>query len=230
MHTSLVYTLLPCLHTGFSLYPTHNSAWVVCIHLQVFAAAAVGSAVRGRMIARFPGPTGVANDGPSGVSIDEGATNCTVGAPGSDSVTVVSGNTGYGIDIHSKGVRVLNTLVGVGADGTAPVANRGQVGVSIRYKAAGCTIGAPGNDSVTVVSGNSGEGIRVCGDDATVFKDADNDDKDCNEAEAKQGCVGWGVKRSRCLFFLAQIIIITSAQSIGGSSTPPQKRSRVLLL
>lgn len=55
-------------------------------------------------------------------------------------------------------------LVGVGVDGHTPVPNQNTEtgGIHVVGAAANCTIGAPGIDSLTVVSGNVGYGIKVC--------------------------------------------------------------------
>ena len=92
-----------------------------------------------------------------GISLGRTATDCTIGAPGLGNTVVVSGNIGFGIAAYGSRLRVVNTLVGVAADGVTPTPN--MVGVSIYAPAANCTIGAPGPGNIVVVSGNDGSGI-----------------------------------------------------------------------
>ena len=73
---------------------------------------------------------------------------------------MASGNAGNGIEVHGAGARVLNTYVGVGADGSTPAAN-GQVGVFVGARATDCKTGAVGEGSLTIVSGNANAG--TCG-------------------------------------------------------------------
>ena len=107
-------------------------------------------------------------NGESGIYIDARALSCTVGAPGKDSTTVVSGNIDRGMNIYGAGARVLNTYVGVGVDGTTAVSNKGNVGIFIGASALNCTIGAPGEGSTTLVSGNN-NGIVIRGAAARVL-------------------------------------------------------------
>ena len=118
------------------------------------------------------GTTPVPNMGRMGLYV--GAANCTIGAPGKDNLTVVGSNVDFGISIYGAGALVLNTLVGVGADGTTPVPNKGQAGIYVDDAATNCTIGKPGRDSLTVVSGNGGSGIGIASTRARVLNTSDN--------------------------------------------------------
>ena len=124
-----------------------------------------GSCVDTNGATRIPAP----NEGPAGILVHTNASDCVIGAPGKDGVTVVSGNALLGILLLASGTRVLNTLVGVGADGTTPIPNKGYAGIWMDTGATDCIIGAAGNGSITVVSGNSGIGIKTFGSGLRVL-------------------------------------------------------------
>jgi len=109
------------------------------------------------------GFTAVPNRGQGGVFADAWAQNVVIGAEGQDSVTVISGNSGFGLGINSPGLRVLNTYVGVAIDGMTRVPNRGKSGVYVFIGGTDSSIGSPGEGGTNVVSGNDGLGIAVAG-------------------------------------------------------------------
>ena len=65
---------------------------------------------------------------------------------------------------------MVNAYIGVGKDGATAVPNMGNSGVYVQGTAINCTIGAPGKNSLTVVSGNSGSGTMIYGAGATVHE------------------------------------------------------------
>ena len=63
----------------------------------------------------------------NGVLINNGATGNTIGGPTTASANVISGNTGYGIQVDgptTTGNIVANNLVGTGAGGNGHAAER----------------------------------------------------------------------------------------------------------
>ena len=100
------------------------------------------------------------------------ATGCVVGAHGTDSTTVVSGNTGNGIgvyDVPGSNLTILNTLVGVSLDGTTAVPNTGVAGVYVHGTTSHVTVGSLAGESVSVISGNTGFGVYSRGKFLRVF-------------------------------------------------------------
>ena len=62
---------------------------------------------------------------------------------------------------------MLNTYLGVGADGTTPAGN--TYGVFVSTSAADCTIGALGEGSLVIVSGNTNQGVMTYGANTHVI-------------------------------------------------------------
>ena len=108
------------------------------------------------------GVTAAPNAGRAGLYIHVHASDCTIGSAVSGATNVISGNRGAGIYLGGPRPHVFNTLVGVAADGTAPVANE-KGGVLVAKTAEDGVIGAPGRRNTTVVSGNEGGGITALG-------------------------------------------------------------------
>jgi hypothetical protein len=109
-------------------------------------------------------------NGASGINLLETAAGSTIGDAdvGADGLVVVSGNQAYGIKCKAPHVTIVNTYVGVAADGMTPVPNAGE-GILVIAAAVHASIGVPSTDpgstlnnhqhSLVVVSGNSNSGI-----------------------------------------------------------------------
>ena len=159
------------------------------------------------------GTTAVPNMGGRGVYVHGTATDCTIGAPGEGRLVVVSGNAGDGIDIRGVGATVLNAYIGVAADGATAVANMGERGVYVDTAAADCTIGAPGEGSLVVVSGNAGDGIAIYSTGATVLNAYIGVAADGATAVPNMGEVGILVDRylyQHCIYFRKYICSVLS--------------------
>jgi hypothetical protein len=110
-------------------------------------------------------PDGVTAKGnANGIRISASSNN-TIGGTSAALRNVISGNTGFGIDIEAgtSGNSVLGNFIGTSAPGTAAIANA----VGVRISGASTVIGGvttqPGTGAGNVISGNTGDGIHVCG-------------------------------------------------------------------
>ena len=138
----------------------------------------------------------VPNMGESGILLSFGARDCSIGAPGTDRVTVVSGNAREGISVYGVRTRILNIRVGLGLDGTTPVPNLGEYGVTINDRAHDCTVG--GDGGVTVVSGNTGMGLIMLGARGRVLNTLVGVGADGVTAVPNLGDAGLAVKGPNC--------------------------------
>src|SRR5215210_2089027 len=105
--------------------------------------------------------------GNSGVTIQAGADNNTVGGTTSAARNVISGNNGYGVSLSGAHNKVQGNYIGTNADGAAPLGN--NVGVEIDGGADN-TIGGTTAAARNVISGNSLFGIRITFTEATGNK------------------------------------------------------------
>ncbi len=113
-----------------------------------------------------------------GVSIEDGAHDNTIGGTAAGAANVIAGNTGAGVRVFSDvaGTNVAgvtlsgnpasgNTLagnyIGLRADGAA-LGN--GTGVLLQSGASNTTIGGTAAGAGNVISGNSGDGIKIAGD------------------------------------------------------------------
>ncbi len=135
-------------------------------------AAAIGNIVEGNLIG-----TNAIGDGPvpnaTGVAISGGANTNTIGGTSASARNVISGNTGYGIDINGAGSD-LNTVsanhIGTDVAGTSDLGNLSD-GVAIRSGSRGNTIGGPTAGERNTIAGNDNDGVWITGigtDDNTV--------------------------------------------------------------
>jgi hypothetical protein len=122
---------------------------------------------------------GVASDGKTmvansvnGVEIANQASSNTVGAAGTASLNVISGNSNDGVKITGSGTtqnQVMNSYIGLASDGTTKVGNV-SYGVEIN-SASSNTIGS-NNGAPTVISGNAlgtrGSGVFLYGNSNQV--------------------------------------------------------------
>ena len=102
-----------------------------------------------------------------GVAITGTATNISIGETGASPSThnVISGNTGYGIDVSTTGgtIAINGNYIGLHPDGYTAIAN-GIDGIRIQSGANSVTIGNSSATSPTnVISGNTGMGILLQG-------------------------------------------------------------------
>jgi len=86
-----------------------------------------------------PDGSAAAPNGDGGISVE--SPDCVVGRGGAENRVVVSGNNRSGISVSGVNFTVLNALVGLSADGMAPVRNV-DFGISLSEQAANATIGA----------------------------------------------------------------------------------------
>jgi hypothetical protein len=99
----------------------------------------------------------------AGVTISNLGTGDTIlGGPARPSV--ISGNTGDGIDIDDNGCQVEGTFIGTSFGGTKALGNGGD---GIYIISGNNTIGYPDNDLANVISGNGGSGIHIQGSAAS---------------------------------------------------------------
>jgi hypothetical protein len=125
--------------------------------------AARDNVVEGNLIgtnSNSPLPSG---DG-TGVEIEAGAFDNTVGGTTVAARNVISGNSDYGVLITGSGTTgnvVEGNYVGTDATGALPVAN--GTGVQIAGGASGNTVGGTTAATRNVISGNSDEGLVITG-------------------------------------------------------------------
>jgi len=118
----------------------------------------------------------------SGIAIQEGANNNTIGGTASAARNIISGNTESGILIYDSGSQgtsnnvVQGNYIGADASGTADLGN-GAFGVNVAF-ASQNTIGGSSSGAGNIIVGNGGNnnigfagvGIRVDGGNQTVIK------------------------------------------------------------
>ncbi|HWE35205.1 MAG TPA: right-handed parallel beta-helix repeat-containing protein [Isosphaeraceae bacterium] len=102
-------------------------------------------------------------NGKSGVLIDAGATNNSIGMPVAGAGNIISGNAGDGITIKAVSdlTEVVNNRIGTKLAGNAALPNGGN-GVAIVDSGA-CFVGGPGANQTNVISGNGGDGVLIQG-------------------------------------------------------------------
>jgi hypothetical protein len=96
----------------------------------------------------------------TGVAIDTGASNNTIGGTTTGAGNVISGNTTDGVLLSGSGTtgnQVLTNFIGTTADGSTALGN--GTGVAIAAGASSNTIG--GVQAGNVVSGNTGDGVLI---------------------------------------------------------------------
>jgi hypothetical protein len=135
--------------------------------------------------------TGALGNTKSGIVIESGASNNTIGGTAAGSRNVISGNGNtydsagdFGVFIKDSGTtgnKLQGNYIGLTADGTATIGN-GNDGVYVALGANGNTIGGPQAAAGNVISGNgrerdpqhldiSGDGVEVWSNDNLIQYD-----------------------------------------------------------
>ena len=130
--------------------------------IHVTGTGATGDWIYGNFLGTDPtGTQAVPNN--TGVQIDGGAANTTIGGTTADAGNVISANDECGIWIigaGTTGVVVEHNLIGTDVTGTKPLGNASS-GVAISGGAANTTIGGTTADAGNVISANRGNGIWI---------------------------------------------------------------------
>ena len=120
--------------------------------IRIFQPSGVGDTVTGDFLGVTP--SGVAAANGTGAFVSAGASRATIGGIAAGSANVVSGNHGFGLNIHGgTATSIQGNLIGVQPNGKTKAGNR-VGGVSLGSS-------ATGNVSNNLVWGNGGPGIRV---------------------------------------------------------------------
>ena len=139
----------------------------------LISAGATGNVVEGNLIGTDDtGSAAVSNV--DGVRLDNGASNNTIGGVAAGAENVISGNTGFGVNIVDGSTLnvVLGNLIGTDGAGTVALGN-GLEGVFID-DTPGNTIGGAMPDSGNVISGNGQDGVEISGASASGNRVAGN--------------------------------------------------------
>ena len=146
--------------------------------VQITGSGATGNMVQGNFIGTNAAGTAALGNG-TGVVIDSGASNNTIGGTGAGAGNVISGNSSDGIDIGSfsptvssgNGNLVQGNKIGTNAAGTAELgngnpANLGSFGAGVRFiDGMSNTVGGTAAGAGNLISGNVNEGIFFLGND-----------------------------------------------------------------
>ena len=139
-----------------------------------------GNLVQGNLIGTNAAGTAALGNGGTGVVIDNGASNNTIGGTGAGAGNVISGNSSDGIDIGSffttpvssgNDNLVQGNKIGTNAAGTAELgngnpANLGSFGAGVRFiDGMSNTVGGTAAGANNLISGNVNEGIFFLGND-----------------------------------------------------------------
>jgi hypothetical protein len=131
----------------------------------LFNGAGSGNVVAGNYIGlNAPGNAPLANQ-LSGINVQplsgSESTDLLIGGTSAGARNVISGNNVNGITIGNvSGVRIQGNYIGTDAAGTASIQNDAN-GVSIEGSAGATIIGGIGAPGRNVISGNSGDGVRI---------------------------------------------------------------------
>ncbi len=141
--------------------------------VEIGGAGASGNVVLGNLIGTDRSGTVALGNGDSGVMIEGGATDNTVGGTATGAGNVISANGRVGVLIGQFGLPlrggltsgnvVLGNLIGTDVSGTLALGNEGSCGVSLSNGATADTIGGTAAGAANVVSGNKNDGIDIGG-------------------------------------------------------------------
>ena len=131
-----------------------------------------GNVVEGDYIGTNLNGSGAAESGNvTGVEIENGAMDNTIGGTAAADRDVISGNSNDGVLIEGPGTDgnvVEGDDIGTNAGGTAPIGN-GYAGVAIQDGASDNTIGGTASGAADVISGNATYGVLIYGTDYTTL-------------------------------------------------------------
>lgn len=130
--------------------------------------------IRGNLIGLNATGTAALANGTQGIQFGNGANNNMIGGTAASTRNVVSGNTLAGIEVTgltSVGNSIIGNYVGTDVTGATAVGN-GNHGVLIRGGASGNVIGGSTVAERNVISGNTGNGVRIAdeGSDGTIIR------------------------------------------------------------
>jgi len=135
----------------------------------IYGSGTTGNVVSGNYIGPNAGGTAALYNVASGVSIENGAQNNTVGGDEAGERNVISGNSGAGVSISgsgSTGNLVSGNYIGPAANGAADLGNISD-GVHIQNGAHNNTIGGDTANERNVISGNGRHGVLIEGSGTT---------------------------------------------------------------
>ena len=126
-------------------------------------AGTTGNTVAGNLIGTNAAGSAALFNGNSGVVLNTGATNNTVGGTTVAARNVISGNNQSGVSVSGAGTSgnaVAANYIGTNAAGTAALGN-GNNGITISAGATNTTVGGTASGAGNVISGNPASGIVV---------------------------------------------------------------------
>jgi hypothetical protein len=149
-----------------------------------------------------------------GVLVSTGAVNTTIGGTASGDRNLLSGNKGNGVEIYNAGTTacvVEGNYIGTDVTGTLAVANQGD-GAIIDSGAAGNTIGGTAAGARNLISGNSGIGVQIYG----------NNQSGTSNNLVEGNYIGTDLSGAKALANVGDGVLIdasASSNTIGGSAS-----------
>ena len=137
--------------------------------IEIINSGTTGNIVQGNYIGTDAAGTGAIGNSNEGINIWNQSTNNTIGGLVAGARNVISGNdVGIAIeDAGTTGNQVQGNYIGMNFLGLATLANTGD-GVQIAFSASGNTIGGNTAAHRNIISGNTGDGIEITGDNNMV--------------------------------------------------------------
>ena len=130
--------------------------------IEVCCASAGGTVVQGNRIGTdLAGTAALPND--SGIQLDGGTDNNTIGGPAAGEGNLISGNSFHGISVGSAGTTsnvIVGNRIGTAADGISPLGNQ-RNGVYLDDDASGNRIGGSSAGAANVIAFNGNDGVAV---------------------------------------------------------------------
>jgi hypothetical protein len=125
--------------------------------------AGTNNVIAGNFIGTDVNGTVALGNGFEGVLINDGSAGTLVGGPGQGNV--ISGNGGAGVGIvNASNNTVQGNVIGLTADGKAPLGNQQGVGISFAFLTTnGNLIGGTAAGAGNVISGNASQGVSLNG-------------------------------------------------------------------
>jgi hypothetical protein len=141
------------------------------VHLE--GSGTSGNIIQGNKIGTNANGSAALANGGSGVEIDNGPNNNTVGGSATGAGNLISGNKIYGVGLNGTGVAgnvtgnlVQGNRIGTTADGKTALGNSNS-GVYIQQGASSNTIGGAVTGAGNVISSNQQEGVVIVGTGTT---------------------------------------------------------------